>query len=174
MTATAAKSIPTNRIVRSEKRPLLTKFTTEQGAARKKTESGKWHKKKTRHYWVATFPAKFTLRLLNDNARTVTRLLLHFSPGASGKQKLLSKRVMCRWLKASQLRFVESSDRVAWSESQIHECLDLMHSMLEGTNGLQVGTWQQIFKRMVIGAGDDKIAPLRDKESSQSCRPQVA
>ena len=81
---------------------------------------------------------------------------------------------MCRWLKASQLRFVESSDRVAWSESQIHECLDLMHSMLEGTNGLQVGTWQQIFKRMVIGAGDDKIAPLRDKESSQSCRPQVA
>lgn len=66
--------------------------------SRKKTESGKWNKKKTRHFWVASFPAKCCLRTYNNNARTVVCLLPHFAPGASGKQRLQSKKAVCSWL----------------------------------------------------------------------------
>ena len=124
--------------------------------ARKKTESGKWHHKKTRHFWVASFPAKAKLRRYNDWSRTVVRLHPHCSLGSSGKQKLQSKKAICSWLKRSPLRFVESSDRVAWPESQIHEAVGVVHRMIEGTVGREVGRWKSLFSSLEIGAAQQK------------------
>ena len=134
--------------------------------SRKKTESGKWAKKKTRHFWVASFPAKCVLRTYNNNSRTVVSLLPHFAPGASGKQRLQSKKAVCTWLDQGRLRFVESSDRVAWSESQIHRAIGVIHRMIEGCVGLEVGTWSTVFAKLEVGALDSKSLTFGTRRSA--------
>jgi len=63
--------------------------------------------------WVATVPAKCSLRTYNVNSRTrtVVSLLPHFAPGATGKQKLQSKRTTWTWVRFT--RTVNSPGRIS-------------------------------------------------------------
>ena len=62
------------------------------------------------------------------------------------------------WLSKGSLRFVGSSDRVAWSESQILEAMSIVHRMLEASVGFEVGGWEDLCAKLQIGTlGTDAL-----------------
>ena len=122
---------------------------------RKKSESGKWHKKKCRSYMVAHFAKKLGFRVFDSNGRTVSRALPGYLPGASGHSITRSVTDMMNWLAADPKRVGSSEDREKWSESQDHQCMDFFHSMLAGTTGVDPALWRNVISRMLVHYATD-------------------
>ena len=64
------------------------------------------------------------------------------------------------------MRFVESSDRVAWSESQMHEATGVVHRMIEGSVGLAVGSWEKLFDGLEVGASSSHTLTFGTKRQA--------
>lgn len=60
---------------------------------------------------------------------------------------------------------MESSDRVAWSESQMHEATGIIHRMIEGSVGMPVGSWESLFSKLEIGASSSRTLTFDTKRT---------